>query len=83
MAKRLPGQSLKLLLEENRKWCHRLGADVLTLGSRQPLPTHKQRMLLDAGVRQQHLLVCNSERFLQHILYIGRLSLLPPTPLPC
>lgn len=43
MAKRLLGQSLKLLLEENRKWCHRLGADVLTLGSRQPLPTHKQR----------------------------------------
>ncbi len=36
-------QSLKLLLEENRKCCHRSGADLLTLSSQQPLPTHKQR----------------------------------------
>lgn len=34
--------TLKLLLEENRKCCHRSGADLLTLGSQQPLPTHKQ-----------------------------------------
>lgn len=34
---------LKLLLEENRKCCHRSGADLLTLGSQQPLPTHKQQ----------------------------------------
>lgn len=34
--------SLKLLLEENRKCCHRSGADLLTLSSQQPLPTHKQ-----------------------------------------
>ena len=35
-------QTLKHLLEENHKWCHRSGADVLTRGSLQPLPTHKQ-----------------------------------------
>lgn len=34
--------SLKLLLEQNCKCCHRSGADLLTLGSQQPLPTHKQ-----------------------------------------
>lgn len=34
--------SLKLLLEENCKCCHRSGPDLLTLGSQQPLPTHKQ-----------------------------------------
>lgn len=33
--------SLKLLLEQNCKCCHRSGADLLTLGSQQPLPTHK------------------------------------------
>lgn len=34
--------SLKLLLEEDRKCCHRSAADLLTRGSQQPLPTHKQ-----------------------------------------